>query len=84
MKPAQLHVQTQNSKRALTAGHGVALHSNLWRLGAMALLCLTALGSASLQAQMVTVNPVETPGSLSNPLMGFRSKIDFFWCAESL
>ena len=72
MRTTKLHVQRINSKRALTAGHPVALHSKLWRLGALALLCLSIFGSSSLQAQMVTNNPVEAPGPLSNPLMGFR------------
>ena len=45
-------------------------------LGALALLCLTAVGSSSLHAQMVTVYPVEASGPLSNPLMGFRPNLD--------
>ena len=65
-------MQRINSKRALIAGHPVALHSKPWRLGALAWLCLSLFGILSLQAQMVTNNPAEAPGSLSNPMMGFR------------
>jgi hypothetical protein len=42
------------------------------KLAKLSLLCF---GFSCLQAQMVTVNPVEAPGPLSNPLMGFRPDI---------
>ena len=45
---------------------------------ASAFLCLTAVGSSSLQAQMVTNYPVEAPGPLSNPLMGFRTDVSAY------
>ena len=88
MKPAKPHVPRRNSKRALTAAHRVVLQLPLCRptlllektsrAGALALLGLTALGSSSLQAQMVTNNPVEAPGPLSNPLMGFRNDLNSY------
>jgi hypothetical protein len=41
-------------------------------LAAFAGMFLWMVGASSVQAQMVTVNPVEAPGPLTNPLMGFR------------
>ena len=42
-----------------------------WPLG-LFLFSLSIMGIRPVQAQMVTVNPIEAPGALTNPLMGFR------------
>ena len=76
MNPAKLQVRRTNGKCALTAADRVALHSELWSLGALALLCLSNLGVLSLQAQMVTNTPVEATGAFGNPLMGFRNDLN--------
>jgi hypothetical protein len=42
------------------------------------LVCLAGLGTPGLRAQMVTVRPVEAPGPLRNPLMGFRPDLNSY------
>lgn len=48
------------------------------RLAAFAGMFLWMIGASSVQAQMVTVNPVEASGPLTNPLMGFRPSLDSY------
>ena len=56
-------------------GGAVPFDAKRSKLGAIAPLCLCLFGSSALLAQMVTNHPVEAPGPLSNPLMGFRPNI---------
>ena len=45
-------------------------------LASFAGLFLWLAGASTVQSQMVTVNPPEAPGALTNPLMGFRPGLD--------
>ncbi len=52
------------------------LKQHIAKSAKLSLLSISIFGTASLHAQMVTVNPPETTGALSNPLMGFRPDVD--------